>query len=303
MRLLLATHQLDAPGGTELWTMDMARALQRQGHEVTVFTLVDGACAERIRPWAPVYVAQCPPGVFDGALINHKTCLHALRLSPCPKVFTSHGPGHELEWPEPGADAYVAVSPEIIRHWPGYDWRCIPNGVDLDRFQARGTQQDPPRVLSLCKNRLAGSMVAEACKRQGLPFRGVHYQDSPTWNVAGLIVQADLVVGSGRTAREGLACNRPVYVFDVRGQDRGPRADGWVMADNVDCLADANFSTRTADLPVTIEDLEQALRYPPANDGWSRGWVEKNSNVWACAKAYTQLIKDLTDERIQHNRS
>ena len=291
MNILLATHQLNQVGGTERFTADMAHALHRKGLAVTVFSFVDGWSAQQMRAEGLEVTHVRPLDTPDAIWLNHHTCLAAFTYDPCPVIHTSHGPWHSLEFPIPGADAYVGVSQEIADTYPQRAMTVIGNGVDLTRFQPTPLPGDGT-VLSLCKNRAAGALVAEACQRQGRPFQGVYYEEAPVWDVAPLIAQADIVVGSGRSALEGLALNRPTLVFDVRGKDRGPRADGWLTPETIDAYRYANCSTRTGDHQWLVEDLEKALYIPP--DGtWGRAWVEEHANLSRQVDAYLALTEQI----------
>ena len=92
----------------------------------------------------------------------------------------------------------------------------------------------------MCKSVATTWMMEDACKALGYVHQWYHYQQQPTWDVATPMRYADIVVGCGRTAIEGLASGSSVLVFD--GRQDAPLADGWVTADNVNELAERNFA-------------------------------------------------------------
>jgi hypothetical protein len=69
-----------------------------------------------------------------------------------------------------------------------------------------------------------------------------------------LIDDADIVMGYGRCALEGMACGRPTYVYDHLG------GDGWVTADSYPQLEEDGFGGRALPDPVDVERMADDLR-------------------------------------------
>ncbi len=291
MKILLTNHSLKDVGGTEKWTYTMAQELQRRLHEVEVFTFMRGTTSEKIEDFFPVVDDPSLDG-YDLIMSNHNTCLSQVQHIPGYKVHTCHGPKHQLEQPVGGADAYVAVSPEVRKHGAelGFKMKVIGNALDLDMFAPPPQTTEVnvrPRVLSMCKAVGASNMIEDCCKAAGFDYDTVHYLERPVWDTADLIKQADIVVGVGRTALEGLACGKAVFNFD--GRTKEPRGDGWITNRNVDELSRFNFSSRATFKYWTVPELTDALlAFRPQS--WSPQWVRTNANITDAALRYLSLV-------------
>jgi hypothetical protein len=288
MNILMTNHSLEHVGGTEKWTYTMAKELASRGHEIDVCTLMQGETSGHMEEFARI--AKEPlREEYDFILANHPSTsfyLYQERVGG-QKIYTAHGPSHRLETPIPGGDRYVAVSDEVraVRLAEGYrfPWEVITNGVDLDDFTPGNKK--PKHVLVACKNADAGNMAIEAAIRNGCTWDAVHYTAKPTWDMASLMRDADVVIGCGRTAIEGMASGANVLVFDFRSKKHGPRTDGWVTQDNVDHLRQFNFSCRGYGAECSLDTLTSLLGMIP-DAGWQRGWSEKNSDIRTKADEY-----------------
>lgn len=289
--ILLANHGLVRYGGTETWTYEMARVLRNFGHDVEVYTLLNGEIGERIEDLGAT-VIQNPPihKDYELAIVNHMTCQGMLERLGCRKVYTQHGPTHRLEQALPGADVYVGVSEEVLATMAmrGLTPNLIRNGVDLGRFTPKKTNRDRPVVLSLCKNAMGRDMVKRACERAGYGFDSVHWADAPTFDVSDKMRDADIVVTYGRGAYEALACGKAVFVFDARSET--PRGDGWLTKDNVADLVQYNCSGRARNITFDEDGLVDALLRWQPND-WGREWAERHHNIDAVATKYLSFTK------------
>lgn len=292
MRILMTNFALMAVGGTEKWCWTMARELVRREHRVEMFTYRAGEVAKRLEAIGVPVHTEVPAGPFDLVLCNHGICLNALPKGEWPIIFTSHGPHNPMEVPPKGADAYVAVTPEVRAGWAwmGMEMTVITNPVDLDEFYPDGPALEPPRVLSMCKIPVACNMVATACVRLGYPFEGVHYTQKPEWHMAAVIRRNDIVVGCGRSAYEGLACGKQVLVFDARNH-RQPKADGWMTEANADDLFARNCACRTKDLDWGVTEVTEALLHAPVTRNWQRNFAERNCNVRNKVDQYLELAR------------
>ena len=309
MRILMTNHSLQYIGGTEKWTHAMAAELLRRGHDVDVFTFMSGIASDHIEQLGARVVTEVPTGAYDLILANHNTCQAATAAVLGYRIYTSHGPRHPLEIPQPGAQAYVGVSAEVraalaIR---GITAQVITNGVDLMQFCPDRDRPDPddhdPRVLAVCKNSGASALVAGACRGLGLELAGAHYLEHPVWDMAQLMRWADVVVGCGRSAIEALACGCSVYVMDARSEG-SPQADGWLTAANVEHLRQCNFSTRAYGRARDQESIARDLATIPSAE-WAREWAIINADIVTKARAYLDLYagrQDETDETAEYER-
>jgi hypothetical protein len=289
MRVLLTNNHLQHVGGTEKWVYSMARNMKERGIDVEVFTFMKGMTSQKLEE-AGIRVVSSPGSEYDLSLINHNTCLAVCKKVRGPKVFTSHGPLHPLEFPMPGADFYVGVSEEIRATWivRGFHLSVIRNGIDLEEFYPTANRNEKKHILSMCKNPVAGAIVAAAAEAQGVTFEGVHYLARPVWDMAQMIQRADVVFACGRSAYEALACGKTVVVYDDR-TGRGPSADGILTKGNVDLIAQCNCSTRYNDLQWDQHDVERAIS-EAGTSPWARPWAEKNTDIVKTVDAYLSLI-------------
>lgn len=290
LKILVATNHLDIPAGSETWTYTVVTELQRLGHEVEVFTLSPGELAKRLP------VVEKPAGRYDLLLINHNSCLRALQGVSGYKVFTSHGVYPTLEQPEAGADAYVAVTPEIAMHMSklGFDAHVIYNGVDTERFSPTAPTNDTlKKVLCMAKGHAAAGLVKEACEELGLTFRWIQ----GFWNTEEIINENDLVVTLGRGAMEAMACGRNVLVLDSRAyMDEGILADGMITADNAEEFARKNYSGRTQKRHATKEWLINELQKYDADRGaWLSQYAAKRHNVRLSVARYLEIYENHRD--------
>lgn len=227
MRILLTNADMSYPGGTQAWTRSLYMSLTRD-HEVSLF--VDrGQVPPDFRPFDPKVQ-------YDLALVNHGTCLTALRRAKIKtRIMTCHGVVPAEEWARAGADAYVAVSEYVAAHipWPS---RIIRNPIDTSRFYDAGPTSDPPRRAVFLSNRQGRALeiITEGCRRAGVELEVVGGSNS-TLHPEHAIAKADVVFGIGRSALEGLAMGRRVIAFDHLG------CKGLISPENISSLRKDNF--------------------------------------------------------------
>jgi glycosyltransferase involved in cell wall biosynthesis len=231
VKILLTNHHLNTWGGSETWVLTVYHELKKC-HEVDVFTLIKGGGASDIIP------TIVPDSEYELILCNHNTCFEQVKhLGPV--TYVSHGTVPKLEQAPKGANRYVSVSEEVYLHTlreHGIKSEIILNPIDLDRFKST---RPPQTFLSMCQGdearqnveRLGRTIAAE-------PDRAKRSQILPEdYN------NADLVVSLGRGVYEGLACGRPVIVYDSRTYNGG-LYDGLVTEENFDKLLRFNCSGR-----------------------------------------------------------
>jgi len=293
MNVLLANYSLQNVGGTEKWTFAVAEEMKRRGHSVDVFTLAKGMTSDHLEEDLGVEVMVRVPldRTYDLQMINHNACLKLLSGVSGFKLCTSHGPQHQLEEPIAGAHQYVGVSAEVRARYAPFNMTVIENGINLGEFYPQETVTKRPVVFCAAKAGKASDMVKEAVERAGMVFMSVHYTDKPIWNIAHVMRAADIVVGSGRTAYEALACGKSVLQFDWRDPRGGPLADGWVTRENVDYLRLFNIAGRGYALNWTVDDLTNALAgWVP--ETWGRAWAEEHVDIKQKVSMYLKLQEE-----------
>lgn len=199
MRILLTQLMpIDTIGGTQSWNETVAMELRRRGHSVGTVG----------RSGAASY--------FDLAIGSQwlPTLSEAGRL-----VYVSHGI-IDHERPPEGADAYVAVSEEVRDKW---DWpkppTIIRQPIDLD-FWHPDTATTPD--IDVLRFGYYGGMewLPGMCRDMGLSFHHMRNETDPLV-IRHTLWRAGVVIASGRSALEAMACGRPVIVADERPYNGG----------------------------------------------------------------------------------
>ncbi|MEA2158439.1 MAG: hypothetical protein QOD66_819 [Solirubrobacteraceae bacterium] len=269
MRLIVATARLVGPGGAETYALTMAEQLARLGHEVTLHAReVGGLCAQAARDRALAVTDDLDrlPADADGALITVDRVLAldlASRYPDAVRIYVPHSTDDRyLPPPVPGAvAATVALSERQARRIAA----CVEKGelvrlrqpVDLRRFSPRARPRErPARVLLLGNYHSlrngAGERLREAWSDFDLEWHEIG-GDRASLAVPQSIAAADIVVGYGRSAIEGMACGRPVYVHDHSG------TEGWVTRESYAALEAGGFAVSDERRGHDIADLRRDL--------------------------------------------
>jgi hypothetical protein len=277
MELVLATLHLSWMGGATTYLLTVASALQRLGHEVTLYSPDAAATAAHARDRGlrvATDPAQLPPEC--DAVLAQDTAV-ALELAdryPGPQVFVSHGFGVDLAMPPqlPGLTAAVvamndrvaaqaralAVDAPVVR---------LRQPIDIERFRFRGPVRERPRKALLLGNYLRGdrrALIAGVCAELGIEWvQQGREGDGIVVDPADAIAQADIVIGYGRSILEAMACGRPAYVYDHSG------ADGWVTPDSYPALERDGFTGMASGKQAARETLACDLAAYPRGSGIS----------------------------------
>ena len=125
----------------------------------------------------------------------------------------------------------------------------VHNPIDTSRYYIKNVLRDVPKVLILCKNKNAATIVKNSCHE--LEYES-EWQPSPTYESTSVdkrfcldmeekINKFDIVVGIGRPVLEAMSCGRNVIVFDKRFYYKVYPADGFIDMDNIDDSSRFNF--------------------------------------------------------------
>lgn len=125
----------------------------------------------------------------------------------------------------------------------------VHNPIDTSRYYIKNVLRDVPKVLILCKNKNAATIVKNSCDE--LEYES-EWQPSPTYesnsvdkrfclDIEEKINKFDIVVGIGRPILEAMSCGRNVIVFDKRFYYKVYPADGFIDMDNIDDSSRFNF--------------------------------------------------------------
>jgi glycosyltransferase involved in cell wall biosynthesis len=288
LRILLTNDFLDQMAtGTETWLQTMAVYLQ-QNHEVDIYVrnkLYD------FQNYGLGNVGEYSPYKrYDLALINHQTCLNDLRDNQNikVKVFTSHGPIHQLEQPIEGADYYVGVSEEIVENLKKSGYQnvvLIRNPINCEMFKAsRPVNRALKNILFLSNYQGNWTIIKQACLELNLNYHSLSFRR----NAWGEIDWADLVVALGRGCLEAMAMERNVIVYDYNG------ADGFVDEKSIYDFRQCNCSGRYNRINYDVGQLkEEFKKYNPDLGPKLREYILKNNSVDLIAQQYLNLIKKI----------
>ena len=265
MDVVIATPALAGPGGAQSYALTAGEHIARLGHHVTLYAH-DSARRRAGRGGGPRRRRE--PG---GA--------------PRPRRHGDHrrepGARARARRPLPGRHAVVGRA----RREPAHAARRArrrrrerraqrPHGAVRRRRARRGRGRPPPparRPAPLQPARRAGARAAPRAALRQLPRAPGRAGDAAArgasadleWRTAGwpaleldpvdAIAEADIVVGIGRCALEGMACARPVYVHDHAG------SDGWITPERYEAVEAGGFAVSAARLPPDAARLRADL--------------------------------------------
>lgn len=252
-------------GGTETWVITMARELQKQGHEVRVYTKQKGMVSQML---GDMMTDNIDDG-YDLALINHNSCID---VKAKVKIFTSHGTIPPLEQPVEGADEYVAVSENVAEKYKLK--HIIKNPIDTELFKPTSDIRDKPEVILNITN-----------EKFNLPYKFL----SPTrseYSTPTLMNKADIIISLGRGALEAMSCGRNVITWDNRGY-WGQRGDGYL----------SDFSKLKGNVAgeyrrTNIDIQQEILKYNKEQGKLNREYILKNHDVKLIVKQYLDLCRE-----------
>lgn len=273
MKVLFANHALSQLTGSELGTIELARAVTARGHEAAIFAMEIGELGRSLRAeeTIPVFgpsdvdmIRAFAPDVVHSHHLTAALFLRELLADPV-RVHEILGVLPALEAPPTspeGFDLAVVLSEEIeasIRATPfarSVPIRLLRNWFDDLAFEdvLRRPMPQRPRVLVVSNYlapRLRSSLVALQRKGEiALTFVGRRRQRPVT---PSLLTGSDVVVTVGRTALLAGACGIPCILAER------DLSDGLLTADNVATLRRANFSGRMLGMDPTIEHLRTEI--------------------------------------------
>jgi hypothetical protein len=267
MRVLLTNENFDGLGGTETYVVAVAAALARLGHEVTVYSPNRGVVAEQTRASGiPVVSRDAQPRGCDLVLAGDAATAAEMATDQpdAVRLFVAHSAQHLLQAPPLQADVVhgvVALNDRVGRavqargsHAPLIRLR---QPIDLGRFWNLGPVRSTPRVALVNSNAVVGTraaMLERACGDAGLELiwiGGRNPHATPETVIAG----ADLVIGLGRSALEGMAAGRPTFIHGVVG------TDGWVTVDRyAEMESDGFAGLSRRDVTFDVAALTDELR-------------------------------------------
>jgi hypothetical protein len=306
MRLVLASLHLSWLGGATTYLLTVAPALQRLGHDVTLYSPDPGdtAALARARGIRTTSREQELPRSCDALLVQDTVLALELRdRYRAPQVFVSHGAELDLAVP-PQVDgaiaaavamnervasrlAALAVDVPIVR---------LRQPIDIEVYCPRGPLRERPEEVLLLGNYLTGrrrEVVTQACSERGLRWAQVGLEGKILSNPAEAIARADIVIGYGRSVLEAMACGRAAYVLDYLG------GDGWVTPDSYPTLERDGFTGAASPEQVSPERLgRDLLAYDRSMGDVNRSLVYANHTAFKHARELGQLFKSVAEKPV-----
>ncbi len=289
LNILVATNHLDKVGGTETYTFTLIEELKgRENIKVEYFTFKKGEVSDRIEKELGVSFLQKKK--YDLILANHNTVVEKI-FKYGYSIQTCHGIFPDLEQPSRLADFHIAISKEVQNHLSklGYGSKIIKNGINTNKYRPKNVlNKQLKNVLSLCQSDSANKKLKLCCDKMGLNFIKANKFKNPSWDIASLINEADIVVGLGRSAYEAMSCGRPVVIFDDRPYFDSV-GDGYVK-DIIEKSIQFNCSGRYLNKNFAGEDLQSELLKFDIKDGlYLRNFALKHLNIEKAVDQYIEV--------------
>ncbi len=274
MRIVLSSENFDAFGGTETYTLTVAQQLDALGHDVAIYSPNRGAIAEFAREeGVRVLGIDELPSVCDLVVFGDAATCHELapRYSGAVRMFVAHSCDHAMQGPpqlDGCCDTVIVLNDRVRRAVEARSGRapitrlCQP--IDTARFRNLGPPQRSARRALVLSNDVAGpraELLQRACRANAITLSRIGAPTSTTATPEHAIANVDFVFALGRSALEGMAAGRAVYVY---GQVGG---DGWVTseryrameADGFAGLSDTELSIDEAGLTDDLAHWEQTM--------------------------------------------
>lgn len=220
LKILLTNAWLEHMLGSEQFVFTITEELKKRGHEVTVFSYLQGIMSEAFNLIGikTIHDTSELKEKYDLILVNHNGCL--INIPKGFKIFTSHSPFVEIEQPIVGADRYVGISEEVCNNLWSYGFRpiIIYNPVNLERFKSvKPINKELKNVLLLSNKSHPQTkefhVIVSACEELGLNLNVVGLgSGTAQWEVEKHINTADLVISMGRGIYESMAVGRNCVV-------------------------------------------------------------------------------------------
>jgi hypothetical protein len=248
VRVLLSFENFADFGGTETYTLTVARELERLGHEVAIYSPNRAAMAELARTQGVRVVGLNEvPRCAEVLICSDAATCHDLadHCRGAVRIFVVHSVDYMLQAPPQLPDrcgAIVVLNDRVRRAVEARAWHApivrLRQPIELTRFEGLGTGADARTVLVMT-NTVTGvraELIEEACRANGLDVRWVGSTSEPTASPELAIAGTRAVIGLGRCALEAMAAGRATYVYGVIG------GDGWVTPESYPAMEADGFA-------------------------------------------------------------
>jgi hypothetical protein len=232
MEIVMATRELAGPGGVQSYVLTVAPHLERLGHGVTLHAPVLGEMADLARERGlrvaegglpercDVVLAQDAPSALD----------MAARFPDATGALVVHGAEYDVHLPPPAEgviDVAIAMNGPVARRLAALarpvDVVRLRQPVDVNHFSVVGPVRERPMSALRLGNYLGDrrrAALAGALEGAGVAVREVGVLAGTLADPLPAILEADVVVGQGRSALEAMACGRGALVYGPLFDDR-----------------------------------------------------------------------------------
>ncbi len=276
MRILLSFENFGAFAGTETYTLTVAKALERLGHEVTIYSPNRGEIAEHARKQGIRVVGLDALPAEPELLVccDAATCHDlAARYAGAVQLFVAHSTEFMLQAPPQLSDrcnAVIVLNDRVGRAIEARGWHApvvrLRQPIDLFRFRRIEASRSPARIALVMSNYLKGvraEMIEQACRASGLELRWLGMTTTPSVEPEFALIEADMVIGLGRCVLEAMAAGRAAYVYGIAG------GDGWVTPERYPAMeADGFAGMADRDVVIDVARLTEDLA------AWDEGMGE-----------------------------
>lgn len=313
MKILLTTWSLSDNTGAELHTRDMALALHRRGHDVTVYAANRGPLSERlaadgVRVTDDLRAIGAAPDIIHA---HHQPALldALIALPHTPAVYVIHDATSALDAPFAfrRVRRHVAVDRRCLGRIQdagiaGDEQATLLNFVDLDRFQPRGPLPAHARRALVFSNYAAESnhlaAIRQACAQAGLELdvvgKGV---GRPLAAPEAVLGQYDVVFAKARAAIEAMAVGAAVILCDFAGLGE------MVTAAEFDRLREWNFGAGVLGRPTTVAGiLGELRRYDRADAATVSGRIRAEAGLDQAVDGWLALYAQVLEETTPPDR-
>jgi hypothetical protein len=309
MELVLGSLHLTEPGGATTYLITVAEHLQRLGHGVTIYTERAGEMADRAR-MIGLRVATRPgelPDACDALLSGDGPIAYSLadHYRSTPQAYVCHSAELDVDLPPqlPGTVATVIVMNDRTQARAaamGADAEIVRlrQPIDFERFRPARPPRVEPRLAVLLGNYLKGArrdLITEALERAGLEWVQLGRQQEISLTPEHVLADADILIGYGRSALEGMSAGCAVYVYEVTG-------DGWVTADSYPALEADGFGGLAFGEPIDGERVSRDLSLYDARMGVvNRELVSKHHSPFAHAAALATALGQMAGPPVERD--
>jgi hypothetical protein len=299
MDIVVAAMALDRPGGVQSYVLAIAPHLERLGHEVTLYAPDTGPIADLARERGLRVSAgehELPAGC-DAVLSNDAPSAYdmAERYPHAVRGLIVHSADLDVHLP-PRHEAVVSfavalngvVERRLAATADATPVTRLRQPIDIAHFYPATPPRERAGHVLLLGNRLEGparETLGRICERAGLTWRQAGSTGVIALDPLPAILDADIVVGQGRSALDAMACGRAAWIF-------GPAAgDGWVTSETYERFEDDGFRGRATPAVVEAESFERALvQYAPRMGRVNRRLATLNHSPYDHAVALAGLL-------------